>query len=465
MKKIVLPLVVLLLAIGVASVLWTVMHGTEASPAADESSAKAPADAPPTESASSQLESESREKSADSRAGLPVGDAARSELEKWDPAKSVWVSGVVRNPNGCVDEAAEGFALKDEIDADDLARYLDPRKGDNDDARVLSRRPVAADGSFRLPFPPDSKLGYVGVRGRFLYAPLAKKVDLSRGDATVAIDASCGSWITGKVDVPADSPVPFSSLDGLKAEARTAAAAWSGRPGGSRGFSRRAFVKDGAFELRAVPIESPCTITAAPEQLAAIEVRVEDRRAGKEIPVRLAFLRGGVVRGVVRDPRGAPVASARVEAAKSGQWFGFDDRVVREGKSGADGSFELAAVSPGKVVMKAKADGFLEGAHPKIDVQDGGTQSGVELSLASGHTISGTVTWDGGDAAAKVEVNARFDMSQMAGMGAFNALKGATGDAKTDEQGAFKLVGMGEGPFTLEVQAAPRNEEKPEKKS
>ena len=58
----------------------------------------------------------------------------------------------------------------------------------------------------------------------------------------------------------------------------------------------------------------------------------------------------------------------------------------------------------------------------------------------SGASIAGRVTWPDGAPANGVTVRVRFDMSQMAGMGAMNALQGGSGRARTDDQGAFTVT-------------------------
>ena len=110
------------------------------------------------------------------------------------------------------------------------------------------------------------------------------------------------------------------------------------------------------------------TLSIAPEQLAAAETTVKELVAGHETAVRIQLQRGGTLRGVVRDASGAPIAGAKIEAQLEGRWFGFDNRTVRETKSDEGGAFELAAVTPGSVLIAANAKGFLTNDPKKGDV-------------------------------------------------------------------------------------------------
>src|SRR5260221_10163251 len=155
-------------------------------------------------------------------------------------------------------------------------------------------------------------------------------------------------------------------------------------------------------------------------KLAAASLEMEKPRPGQEVPVRLDLLRGGTVRGSVRDGDGRPVAKAEVQAAKPGQWFGFDNREVRSGKSADDGTFELQAVAPGPIVVRASHDRYLDSHRAKLDLQDGRVAADVDLALTNRSSVSGTVSWADGKPAAAVEVQASLQRSQMLGMDACN---------------------------------------------
>jgi len=452
MKKIVLPVLLLGLVIAVAGV-WFVARSAP-TPATSSTAADTPASASDTAPSLAGSESaiDAQEASAPGaeRENLPA--AEEGATESWDVAASIWVEGVVRAPSGCSDDAVEVVATSAPIEADGIARLLGH---DRHPKNLLSRRKVEEGGRFRIPFPPDAKVGYLSVRGKFLFTPEAVSVDLSAKGVPVTIEPLCGALVAGTIAVPDPSPVPVSGLDGQELTLRSSLQSFGGSPSAMRGFRRVVGIKDGAFEFRAVPTDTACALELEPTKLAAANLEIEKPVPGRETRVRLDLLRGGTVRGTVRDDSGAPVAGAEVEAARPGQWFGFDNREVRSGKSKDDGTFELEAVAPGAVVMKASLDRYLDSEGVNVQVQDGGSANGVELKLTRGGQVSGTVAWADGKPAVDVQVDLRFDRAQLFGMGAFNAARGATGHAKTDAAGAFAITGLGKGPFTVEVEAPP----------
>ena len=452
MKKILLPVLLLGLVLAVGGV-WYVARSSPA-PAASTTAFETPAPAAETSPAlaTSETPIDAQEATAPGaeRANLPA--AEEGATESWDLAASIWVEGVVRAPSGCADDAVEVVATSAPIEADGVARILDRERHPKN---LLSRRKVEDGGRFKIPFPPDAKVGHLSVRGKFLFTAESVSVDLSAKHVPVTLEPACGTLVVGTVGVPDPSPIPVSGLDGEDVTIRSSLQNFGGSPAGMRGFRRSAAIKNGAFEFRAIPAESACSLELGPTKLAAAALDVEKPTPGRETRVRLDLVRGGTVRGTVRDDAGTPVAGAEVEAARPGQWFGFDNREVRSGKSKDDGTFELEAVAPGAVVMKASLERYLESDRANIQVQDGGSANGVELKLTQGNKVSGTVAWADGKPAGDAQVDLRFDRSQLFGMGAFNAARGASGHAKTDAAGAFAITGLGKGPFTVEVEAPP----------
>ncbi|HEV8113300.1 MAG TPA: carboxypeptidase-like regulatory domain-containing protein [Planctomycetota bacterium] len=457
MKKFALPLVLLALAF-VFLAIWRLTRNP--STTAPEEAAVPAAPAQPKEAVTEDqlagLDHSDPTLAETDREDLPTAAAGEQGLETWEIARSIWVEGTVRSPGGCVDEGpVEVFAIAEATDADALARLLDrghPSKP------LLSRRKVGPDGAFRVPFPPETKTGYVSMRGRFLYLQDSVAVEVATGARTLVLEPRCGAWFRGTIGLPAQSTVAMAELDGLDVTLRSSFQGMSGAVSSMRGFRRRGRITAGEFEFRAVPVDTGSVVEIEPTKLAAVAMEIEKPQAGREVPVRVDLLRGGTVTGTVRDEGGHPVVAAGVEAARPGQWFGFDNKVVRSGKTGADGTFELQAVTPGSIVVQAELDGYLQSERSKIDLADGGITSAVELQLTLGNKVAGAVAWADGKPAAGVVVEAAFDRSQLFGMGAFNAARGANGKATADAEGKFAITGLGKGPFTLQVAAPPPGE-------
>ncbi|MBL8863285.1 MAG: carboxypeptidase regulatory-like domain-containing protein [Planctomycetes bacterium] len=383
------------------------------------------------------------------------------------------LEGRVAPPPGCAaDPLAEVVALGSPGDLDGVLRLLDtgarrrPRQpnpfgpdpepvAEPATGGILGRAPVAADGTFRLELPPGTPEAHLVVVGRSWHGHATERVDVAAG-GRVALVAYCGAWIEGVARAPAGRDV--SELEGLEIALETSPDSLTGGMQTFQAARREARVAGGRFEFRALAPDFVYELSALPERLAAASAKAAGLVAGRGTPLEIAFARGGSVRGRVLDEAGGPVAGATVRATQAGRWFGFDDKTVRRATSGADGAFELAAVAAGPAQVTAEAQGRLADKPRKVEVVDGGSIEGVELVLGVGGTIAGAVRWADGRPGAALIVDVSFDMTQMAGMGAFNARKGAKGSAQTDAEGRFRVTGLGPGPFLVEARALPPGE-------
>lgn len=399
--------------------------------------------------------------------------AAAPAVAAADAGPKVAIAGRVMPPSGCgPDPEVVVYALDDEMDVDDVLRALEPARARSrdDDAdgeialpaggtraeRVLGRARMEADGRYAVEVPASRKTVHLIAIGRSWYGRATEQLELGADPRRLDLVTNCGGWIAGTASVPAGREA--SEIEGLVLKLETSLEGMGGDIRTTQRTRRSAVAHAGTFEFRALPAAATYEVSATPERLAAESATVRELVAGHETPLALAFRQGGVLRGTVRGVDGAAVVGAEVSANKKGQWFGFDDSAVRKSKSAADGSFELAGVAPGKLDLKATAEGWLLEKPLKVDVVDGAVVDGVAIVLGRGATISGNVRWPDGKPAPGLEVSVEFDRSQMAGMGAFNALKGARGEAQTDAAGHFAVTGLGPGPFVVEARALPEGE-------
>lgn len=392
-----------------------------------------------------------------------LGDSARKTLK-----------GHVLVRQTCEDATRQIFALDQALGTSSVLEELEPAPADDaadrEDAadfgfgeldrndktpkHILAQAPIGASGEFEIAVPAARERVWLIVVGRYQYVERALEVDLRRDSGPLSITAECGACVLGSVRLPASAP--DASVDGERVSTSPSAAGFGNMEAMQRDVRRATRISKSSFELRALPADLAYELRLTPKHLAAASQKLEGLRGGADTNVEVRLLAGGTVRGVVLGPDGKPVGGARVRARTAGQWFGFDDRTVRSTKSNDDGSFEVANVTPGRIGMQARHERFLEGEDVKIDVKDEGITNGVTLTFGEGNTISGIVHWpDGSPVEAKIEVS--FDMSQMAGMTAFNARRGASGSAKSDATGAFVVEGLGKGPFSVRARAKPKS--------
>jgi protocatechuate 3,4-dioxygenase beta subunit len=267
-----------------------------------------------------------------------------------------------------------------------------------------------------------------------------------------------GFRVTGRVVAPDGAPVAGASVR-VTARGGSRQAAFFGMVADATNATTSA---DGRFEVKGLQ-EGPYDVAAsAPKYL---EGTVSGIDAGADVTVTLGA--AATIRGVVVTAKdGTPVAGATIlRRGKQARGTGNPilDQFQRDPavSAGADGTFEISGLAPGQYEVFARAKGYAESPHVKIDVAAGATHEGVSLGLPPGSALAGRVVRksDGtGVEGALVWV--------AADSGPFRApdLAEITGEAptappdsvsaKTAADGSFVLEGLTPGKVTLEVRAA-----------
>ena len=294
--------------------------------------------------------------------------------------------------------------------------------------RVASGRgmPAAtsdADGSYRLRGVPDDAASLLASADGFAEARVSlPKPSADGAERVVDIQLARAAPITGVVVDPDDKPVAraFVSCEGSDLGAPTD--------------------DEGRFQLP--PEAAGCAATAT-----HLTFGPSDRvtlRAGRDNTLHLG--RGGGLSGVVVDERGAPVASYLL-AIESFVAAGGEPEAGQAGKArkieSPTGEFTWEGLAAGRYVLTASADGRPPARSDSLTVDAGRTTSHVRIVLAKGATLVGTVT----DAATRAPIEgATVGLDAQTQTGA-NAIAPVT----TDASGAFTLVGVPPGPFSIRV--------------
>lgn len=145
----------------------------------------------------------------------------------------------------------------------------------------------------------------------------------------------------------------------------------------------------------------------------------------------LSLAHGAALAGRVVDENGTPVANARVIATNASEPLvdPYRDGVV----TGADGTFSLATLAAGTWRITATAGDSAPTTTPPIALDGQHARSGLELRLAAGAVVRGTVNDSSGApvAAAEVSVVVRGYLPWQMSRQTF-----------TDEHGAFSIGGL-----------------------
>jgi hypothetical protein len=400
-----------------------------------------------------------REEAAEAPAGLVAPASTGQERRALDiggGARSV--RGRVAFPaNAPQDPTLRVLALSKDLEAEKiygsdgviakLAQGEEPEE-------LLASAAVDGAGDFELALPAEAKAAWLAIDGRFLYANEATPVDLATG-ATPALPAKLGGCIQGRVQLPRGTQASPESLRKLEIEldpdgGNFSMFALEATPL----FERPAFADEhGNFELRAIDATHGYELSVESEAAADWSQGALRLDEGLVLPVDVQLLVGASLRGRVIGADGRGVSGAKVTAAEAAMW-GFPGKALAEAETDAQGDFVLEHVPAGKSLLIAKLEGYLESEAQKLDLADGAEYDALTLALDEGDSISGTVRFEDGTAAASSEVKVSFDPAAMMGMGAMNAARGGSGKGKADAEGRFSVRGLGKGPFVVEASLA-----------
>jgi 5-hydroxyisourate hydrolase-like protein (transthyretin family) len=245
-------------------------------------------------------------------------------------------------------------------------------------ALVNGRASPERDGRFALPVGSEPSLALVVVADG--YAPLRRAVEVTRGEDVDLGDValSRGRALSGVVvDGGTGAPV---------AGARVVVSAGS-QPASPLADERAAQVMvtapDGRFAAPHAPDPAQLRVDADGYAPATVPV------AGGHGAVRVPLGRGGSVAVRVLRVSGEPMAHVDVMAFNR-------EGMHRSGRTGDDGRWEAAALTPGRYVVFVGADRSNPGlAGTAVEVADG-ARAAVELrEVAAGATLAVTLTGPG----------------------------------------------------------------------
>jgi hypothetical protein len=387
-----------------------------------------------------------------------LADSERAETprKKLTEEATALVRGRVTRPAGTpADEALEVLVFTRDARAQRLAldtpdHLLESLEG------LAARAPVGADGRFEVDAPATGD-AWLALRGRYLFLNSALRLGADRSSQELRLEPTVGAWVVGRITLDAglDAAQVEAEKCELKLQFNALRAVGVSRATTGAQLREYATRPNAAleFEFRGVDTQSDYDLRALPERLAAYKSSRFPLKPGERKLVEAPLGVGGSVRGKIVDEAGRGVAGAELVARVDPEMFGQGGFRVREVKSDENGVFDLAHVPAGDVIVRTSADGYIE-ATRTFQVASGAAIDGVAIELRRGASIAGRVTWSDGRPAESVEVLVSFDPAALGGMGAFNAMQGAEGDATTDAEGRFEVTGLGKGPFIVRAFAA-----------
>lgn len=391
----------------------------------------------------------------DSRASAAVDPA---EARAWDEADTVWLSARVELPAETpaaervhVVALREDFGRESAFGAEGALDVLAAGGAATADDHVLASAQVGDDGTVRLGLPPDTVDVWLMAGGRFVYSSEARQVSLGGGEEPdiVTLRPLLGALVHGRATAPDGAPA-----EGIEVvlSRSTNAAMQIGAARGER--VRREAVTDaeGRYAFHAVPTGRALALETRAGALARCFTEDIEPTPGEAMRVDLSPAVGGVVRGRVVDSDGEAVEGAEVEAVGR-SFFGSPTETLGESVTGADGAFEIGAVTPGRVWLKVSHEDFTESLGEPHELEDGATLEVDDIVLDAGLSIAGRVLFSDRAEAAGAKVSLGPDLSgNLAGSPVDpRSYIGADESAEVDADGRFRITGVGEGPWVVEV--------------
>lgn len=271
------------------------------------------------------------------------------------------------------------------------------------------------------------------------FAPSAVMVGTSDNPAApvkVDIALARGAAISGRVIDDAGKPV---------AEARVVAASASD-PFPVIDARRDGVVTagDGSFTLPAISAGSWRLTAAHGDHAPASSPPIIVDGVVAKTGVQLVLSAGAIVRGVVKDPRGQPVANADVRVVVRGSvpW-----RARRQALSGADGTFVMTGLPRRAVDVVAWHEDAGSSAIAVVDL-DVTRDAKLALVLDIGGAIAGTVVDRAGTPVSDAQVIAEPVWSGGVDDRAAWSVRGIQ-EAVTSQGGGFRFVGLPDGTYHL----------------
>lgn len=391
------------------------------------------------------------------RASIDTVESEPEEVPAWPEEESVWLKGQVALPDGmpggeelhvlAIDGARTFRGLYDSPSP------VDEFWGDGDRERgLLSSARVEEDGSFRIALPPGSTGAHLAATGRFLYSMSTTEVSTATDEVPV-LAVRVGMHLSGKLVPPANATGEELELAGIEVEiGPDITGSFDAVAIADIAVSREVEADDeGRFEFRAIPSSMVHGAWVSPEAYARhLELGIQGEE-GDSLSVEFPLMRGGRLTGTVRDDAGDPVAGAEVEARMPGALANAVG-AMSEAETDAEGRFELAHVPAVELELRATKDGYRRARQKSVEAPaEGGHVDGIELVLGSGSALAGRVVLPGGEAVEGAFVKVAPSLKGIGGAGGMGFDPRDRGNDTSEEDGAFRVTGLGSGSFVVEA--------------
>jgi hypothetical protein len=303
------------------------------------------------------------------------------------------------------------------------------------------------DGRFRVAFAEKSKSGWLVIEAR---QPVPRpNVRWKRGaehGEPIVLEPKLGGCIAGHVIPPAGVTPDEVSGQVLVHQTRSTGV-------GSTSTQRAALDvgRELVFEARGLAPEDGYRLVFQGASLVSGEVAAEVE-PGATKAVEIPLERGAVLAGRVVDEARPGDREGAPDDARRGRAADLPRLPPRDEWTGRD--VPTRGPVAGKTTLIAQADGYESLRRSVGTLAAGDVHEALELVLARGNSIAGRVQWADGTPAA----NAALEIASEGRENFDGFAAGSRAMAKSAEDGSFRVMGLGEGPFQVKANAK-RSEE------
>jgi carboxypeptidase family protein len=185
---------------------------------------------------------------------------------------------------------------------------------------------------------------------------------------------------------------------------------------------------DGAHAILLLPAGEYHVTVNLPEYVRASAHRMVEADRGHEVVIELD--RGSILEGTVTNASGRPLEGTLVILVES---QGGTAARSFQGTTDASGQYRIASISSGLFDARFRHAGYREGGRQGIGIVGKGQEFRIDMVLMEGRSINGKVVAEDGTPIPGATVIGNNE---------------EIATCRADEQGAFSLAGLGDGPVS-----------------